>query len=247
MIQKMMLHCGARHVEESDLKSLHTPRPTKTWYPIPHHALYQGVKWQLQAAGYKPLAEEIAVGGKQDSRLFAIIHVEANGDGTPDYGMVVGIRQSLDKRIPITIGVGARVFICDNLSFLADVVLKRKHTSQVMEDLPNMIAAAVNTLGPFRKAQDRRFNHYHNEYVADSRMHHLCIKAVDRGVLSANCLPAVLEQWRPPNEEAFAERTMWSAFNAFTQALKRYNAFTIPGRTQALHEVCDRLSGYNLN
>jgi len=45
-----------------------------------------------------------------------------------DYTDAVGLRNSHDKSFPIGIAFGSRVFVCDNLAFIGDQVIRRKHT-----------------------------------------------------------------------------------------------------------------------
>jgi hypothetical protein len=40
----------------------------------------------------------------------------------------------------------SRVFVCDNLAFNADVVIKRKHTVNGKHDLPGLIGAVIEPL-----------------------------------------------------------------------------------------------------
>jgi hypothetical protein len=50
--------------------------------------------------------------------------------------------------------------------------------------------------------------------------HHLMVEAVKANVLPASRLPKVIEAWEEPRHEAFAPRTAWSLFNAFTEVEK---------------------------
>jgi hypothetical protein len=59
------------------------------------------------------------------------------------YEDTVGLRNSHDKRFPIGIGFGSRVFVCDNLSFYADRVIRRKHTANMKRMLPGLIGEVV--------------------------------------------------------------------------------------------------------
>src|SRR5881397_1045647 len=52
------------------------------------------------------------------------------------YSDTCGLRNSHDKRFPIGISVGSRVFVCDNLAFIGDHVIKRKHTANAKTALP---------------------------------------------------------------------------------------------------------------
>jgi hypothetical protein len=46
----------------------------------------------------------------------------------------VGLRNSHDKSFPVGIAFGSRVFVCDNAAFIADHVIKRRHTANAKRD-----------------------------------------------------------------------------------------------------------------
>ncbi len=46
------------------------------------------------------------------------------------------------------------------------------------------------------------------------------VEAVRRNVLPASQLPQVIGAWERPAHEAFAARTAWSLYNAFTEVSK---------------------------
>jgi hypothetical protein len=53
-----------------------------------------------------------------------------------DYTDTVGLRNSHDKSFPIGIAFGSRVFVCDNLAFHGEHVIRRKHTVKAKRELP---------------------------------------------------------------------------------------------------------------
>jgi hypothetical protein len=61
-------------------------------------------------------------------RYFGLISLRSTYTGYED---TVGLRNSHDKSFPISIGFGSRVFVCDNLAFIAETTIKRRHTANV--------------------------------------------------------------------------------------------------------------------
>ena len=47
----------------------------------------------------------------------------------------------------------------------------------------------------------------------------LMLRAYDQGIISHRQLPRVIKEWREPSFEDFADRTLWSLFNAFTTVM----------------------------
>ena len=59
-------------------------------------------------------------------RFFGLLSLKSGYGGYED---TVALRNSHDKKFPVGIGFGGRVFCCDNLSFIADHIIRRKFSS----------------------------------------------------------------------------------------------------------------------
>src|SRR4051812_14626552 len=161
----LMLHCGAAHVDREALPLVPTPERTRSWVPIPHSRLLTQVLGTLQRSGLEVVQE--AHGLTHDgSRYFGLLQL-AGAD--TDFGLVVGLRNSHDKRFPAGLVVGASVFVCDNLSFSGEVKLARKHTSMIERDLPQLVESAVGRLGDLRGTQEQRFERYRVSEFSDQQ------------------------------------------------------------------------------
>ena len=237
----LLLHVGASAVSREQLAAVATPQRTRTWVPLTHGKLLDCVQTQLGQAGLTVVTE--AHGLTNDgNRYFGLLQVQ-NGHGIPDFGLVVGLRNSHDRTLPAGIVVGAAVFVCDNLSFSGEVRLARKHTAHVERDLPNLIQRAVGQLGDLRRKQEERFDVYKRHEVTDAAAHDLVVRAVDATVVPVTRVPDVLKEWREPRHPEFREgRTAWRLFNAFTEGLKG-GLDALPRRTQALHGLLDAHCG----
>jgi len=87
--------------------------------------------------------------------------------------------------------------------------------------------------------QSTRFTAYKHRAIDDSQAHDIIIRATDVGVCSNRMIPAVLHEWREPRHDAFQERSVWSLFNSFTEALKEGSLADRPKKTEALHGLLD--------
>jgi hypothetical protein len=218
------------------------PERTATYVPIAHNRLLDGVQSLLESSGLRIVTESHGL-THDGARYFGLLQV-ANGHNSHDFGLVVGIRNSHDKRFPAGIVVGASVFVCDNLSFSGEIRLARKHTVHVERDLPNLIGRAVGQLGQLRHTQDARFAAYRGNDLTDTQAHDLIIRALDARVLPVTIVPDVLSEWRSPHHPEFASagRTAFRLFNAFSECLKG-NLDALPNRSQALHGLLDTACG----
>jgi hypothetical protein len=115
---------------------------------------------------------------------------------------------------------GASVFVCDNLALHGEVLKIRKHTTNIMADLEMMIITGV-----------LRAKTNFSSVVDDAEI----MKQVDVGddgafralghlfghkVLSPRQMPVALKEWHQPSHVEFEPRTLWSLYNAVTEALK---------------------------
>ena len=231
----MILHTGAKDVSRHEVFQAETPLPTHSWFPIPHEQLLTRTEQFAKRSGLEVISESHGL-TPDGNRYFGMLEVK--GD-SPDYSLVIGLRNSHDKRFPAGLCVGATVFVCDNLSFSGEINLARRHTRFITRDLPGIVAKAFGQLGDMRENQDNRIAAYKDANLNDSEVHDLIVRAIDHRVMPTSVLPRVLKEWREPQHEEFAERTGWSLFNAFTEALKGRNIAELPGRTQRLHGLFD--------
>src|SRR5437764_8031702 len=100
------------------------------------------------------------------ARYFGLLSLRSTYTGYED---TVALRNSHDRSFPVGIGFGSRVFVCDNLAFIADTVIKRKHTANLKRDLPGIIGELIEPLAITREAQARTFERYRHTMLTDAQ------------------------------------------------------------------------------
>jgi hypothetical protein len=138
----LMLHAGAKAVTYDELRAVTTPAGTDTHLPVPHHEIVEQMRFTLQFHGHD-IAEEHHGITEDGMRYFGVLSLRSPYG---DYTDMLGLRNSHDKSLPIGIAFGSRVFVCDNLAFSADHVIRRKHTVQAKRELPALLADIVRPL-----------------------------------------------------------------------------------------------------
>jgi hypothetical protein len=211
--------------------------------PIPHHRLLTQVEQTLTGAGLSVVNQAHALSSDR-MRYFALLEV-VNGQGSQDYNLILGLRNSHDKKFPAALVVGSAVQVCDNLSFSGEIRIARKHTRFIERDLPQLVGAAIGRLGEVRRLQDQRIATYKQTELADVQAHDLVVRAMDARVVPVRQVPDVLSEWRHPRHHEFVEagKTAWRLFNAFTAVIKGRALELLPRRTQALHGLMDIACG----
>lgn len=212
----LITHCGAREVTREDLDLVEAPPPTATWYPVKHAAVVDTVGGALAAAGFVVRSARFAL-ARAGARMFSTFDL-----GSPlaaGVTLAVGVRNSTDKSFPLGFCAGSRVFVCDNLAFSSELLVRRKHTRFGKDRFAEAIAQAVGALDQFREQEAVRIRRLAETAVTDQAAESYMLRAFDAGIVSHLALPRVLAGWREPAHEEFRPRTGWSLFNAFTTTL----------------------------
>lgn len=242
-IVKLCLHTGGAEMTLAQVNGVSTPKPTKTWFPIPHSDFITRVKAGLENAHLEIVNETHAL-AKEGKRYFGLLQVAKRGMVANDYSLVVGLRNTHDKIFPAGIVAGAGVFVCDNLSFSGEVDEFRKHTLNIYRDLPGKITQAIASLNGLWTNQEKRFAAYKEMPLKHaSDVHDILVRAWHAGAMPITYLPHVFNEWTTPTHEEFRNRNVWSLFNAFTEAAKGTNLAELPDRTQRLHLLLDEVCG----
>lgn len=240
----LMLHCGAVEVQEEAVREVATPERTETWVPVPHATVLDRVKSEITSMGLRVVAQTFGL-WNEGARFFGLLEVQ-NGHNHDDYGLVLGLRNAHDQSFSLTLGCGSHVFVCDNLAFSSEVVIKTRHTMNVMNRIPSLISRATAQLVSQRHLQDQRIAAYKATQLDDLHAHDLLIRSIRDRVICPSGIAKVMREWDSPTYPDFQPRTVWSLFNAYTHVLKESNPLDMPKRTMLLHGLCDGLSGLAL-
>ena len=241
---KLINHCGAERVSTDDLALLADPTAlTDTHYPIRHDVFVSLAKDTLKKGGYEIKSEEYALHKRKDN-LFGLIKLR-NCDSQA--GPVVGLRNSNSMGFLAQIGAGDHVFVCDNLAFTAQIIVGRKHTKNILVDLPNQMDLAVNRLAKEFDTQKQRREVYRNTPLSDVMAHDAMIEtmALPSPVgIPGSHMGAWLKEYRKPSHPDFEEQTAWALQNAFTEVAKKWSFTTMQRRTAGLVSVLDQTVGF---
>ena len=233
-MQPLNLHSGGELITYNDLKAIDPPPPTSTHFPIRHSDVVDMVKYSLGFYGHEVIEEHHAI-DKEGMRYFGLLTLQSH-DGL--YTDTVGLRNSADKTFPIGIAFGARVFVCSNLSFYGDHVIKRRHTPKAKRDLPGLVAEVIEPLGEKRAQQQLTFQRYQDTRLSNRDADHAIMELFRNGVINVQRIAHVHEQWSNPACDWGAE-TAWRLFNAVTYSIKDGRVMEDPRITERLHDVID--------
>jgi len=129
----LCVHAGGIRRSRTELATLHTPEPTRSWRPVPHADLVGELIRGLANQGVEVVRDEYATMGKTDAKLFGVMDLAIPHLDTGEFRMALGLRGANDKSMSIQVVAGARVFCCDNMAMSSSggVFLKKRHTSRL--------------------------------------------------------------------------------------------------------------------
>lgn len=228
-----MLHAGANAVSYDDLRAVNTPDGTESHIPVPHHEIVELMRYTLGFYGHEIVEEAHAV-TTDGARYFGLLSLRSPYG---DYTDTVGLRNSHDKSFPIGIAYGSRVFVCDNLAFIGDHVIRRKHTVKAKRELPGLVTEIVQPLRDQRVAQNQKLLTYQGTPLTDEAADHVILQLYRQDVIGVQAIGHVLKAYDEPPHD-WGDRTAWRLFNAATFALAGKVAEK-PDLTKQLHQVID--------
>src|SRR5580658_10502497 len=229
----LMLHVNAAEVPYDGLRQLETPPATQSHVPIPHFRVVDLVKSTVGMFGHEIVEEHHAL-TPDGARYFGVLSLRSPYG---DYTDTVGLRNSHDKSFPIGVAFGSRVFVCDNLAFIGDHVIRRKHTVKAKRELPGLVTEIVQPLQAQRIAQNQKLLRYQATPVTDEAADHAILTLYRDQVIGVQRIADVVEGWERPSHD-WGAKTAWRLFNAATFALAGKVAEN-PGLTKQLHQVID--------
>lgn len=231
----LMLHTGGEAINYDALRQLPTPEPTASHVPISHHAVVDMVRYALGFFGHELLEEHHAI-TPDGMNYFGVLSLRSPYG---DYTDMVGLRNSHKKQFPIGIAMGSRVFVCDNLAFHADHVIRRKHTANAKRDLPGLVSEVIEPLHLARREQAEKIGQYKALALPDPLADQAIMAMYRLGVINLTRIADVLMAYEEPPHD-WGNKTPWRLFNAATFALAGKVAEN-PTTTRVLHDVIDEV------
>lgn len=246
--------CGGKDFTIEQIKAVPTPAPDPDriveledgsqklirdrWCPVPHWVLVKAFFDRLAETPYEVIQSRYTL-ARDGQRFFALFEVSGiNSPHTDRMGTVFGLRNSHDQSFRAGICAGIAPFVCTNLAFSNEIVLGRRHTINIMADLPQVISKAIGRLSERWGALDRRIEAYQAYALDDKEAHHLAIEMYRAGAINKTHIADVVKQWHDPDHDEFSPRTGWSLYNAATNVL-RGNLAALNPRSDALHGLLD--------
>src|SRR6185437_17157448 len=90
---QLVAHCGARIATRPELDQVDAPQPTRTWFPVRHSDVIDGVSRTLVSSGFLVRSTQFAL-TRDSARMFATMDLSTPlAEGVT---LAVGVRNSID-------------------------------------------------------------------------------------------------------------------------------------------------------
>src|SRR3954452_19950205 len=229
----LVLHRGGVKIDYTALRELPTPEPTATHVPIEHWRVVDLVKHSLTYYDHEIIEEHYAT-AEEGMRFFGLLTLRSPYG---QYTDTFGLRNSNDKSFPVGIAFGSRTFVCDNLAFIGEHTIRRKHTQKLKFELPGLIANIVESLAERRQEQCLVFECYQATPLTPIQADHAIMNMFREDIINLQRIGNILDEWEKPSFD-WGDKTAYRLFNAVTFSLTGRVAEN-PSVTRKLHRVID--------
>ena len=236
----LMLHCGGEPVTREALAAMESPEPKgKRHFPVRFDSLVGEVTRGLHETGAEITSEAFGV-MRSGNQLFGLMTLSRPAE---KFELAIGLRSSTDQSLPISLAVGGRVFVCDNLAFSASFALATKSTTNVMERLPKLVSKAIEFLLPWQGSIEEESERWAADTLPDFTAERLMIAAVRTDTVPASKLARWVKEYDNPSAPEHREYrgTRLGLHHAATAAMRPtkegISLDTTVRRTMALRDM----------
>lgn len=240
-----LMHCGSEAATRAMLDALPLPEPrSRHHHPIPHDAFADMVLNELRRQSYD-VQETRYYLNREGNQMFGLARINPAGLYADVGQPLVGFRNSHDMSISAGVALGLRVFVCDNMSFSGEILIHRKHTAHILNDLPPLLNGAVSALKQLTVTQEQRIAAYRNSLISEGDAARILLEAHALKIVNASKLQEVWHHHRtdPLGYDTHPDQpTYWRLYNSITRYWKRSSAQLMgPAhrKSLALHSLLD--------
>jgi len=239
----MSLILAKNKVDIEQLATVATPERTDTHTPIPHAMLVERTHEALDRAGLQVTEEEHALqrGGQ---RYFGGFALKGKDMEASDRKLVLGLRNAHDKSFAASVCIGNQMLVCENLCFSSDVKLARRHTLNIVRDLPLVLGSAISRVVSHWTDMGKRIDAYKDTEVQRNRCADMVVDLVDAKAFPARDVYKAVQEFRNPRHDEFKGGSLWTLYNGITEHLKGGDLTKLPQRTMTVQSVFDKIAGH---
>ena len=209
--------------EVSELSTIPLPTMTDSYMPVSHTDLVLSIEkhiptyWSLQNRNF-----DMAREGRQ---MFGVMNYKAPGI---HHNISIGFRISYDKSVAVGLCSGAQVIVCSNMMFVGDIVKVRKHTTNVWDDIDEMVIQCITRADIAAEQATDDLIMFEQVGITDVEAAKILGDAyLNKDILNGVQMNKIKSNWNDGEyspssnlDDKFAERTLYALYGACTDALK---------------------------
>jgi hypothetical protein len=230
-------------VSREELATVRTPDATESFTPISPSFLVDQTMDALDRAGYSVTEEKHAL-ARFGQRYFGGFQITGPDINSNERKLVLGLRNSHDRTFAASICVGNRMIVCENLCFSSDIKLARRHTTNILRDIPRVLSEAIGRLFSQWTDMETRINSYKNAEIGFHDACQLAVELAEAKALPARDVFAVTQEFKAPRHPEFNTPTLWNLYNSVTENLKGSDLTKLPARTMTMQSIFDKIAGH---
>jgi hypothetical protein len=231
-------------VSTEELSTVLTPEATDSFTPIAHSYLVEQTGAAIERAGYRITEEKHAL-ARGGQRYFGGFQITGPSIQSAERSLVVGLRNSHDRTFAASICVGNRMMVCENLCFSSDIKLARRHTSNILRDIPRVLSEAIGRLFSHWTDMGTRISRYQTTEIGWEEACALAVRLTESKALPQRDLFPVIQEFKSPRHEVFNTPTLWNLYNSVTEHLKGSDLTKMPARTMVMQALFDTRAGFS--
>lgn len=206
----VLSHHRSQMITYSQLKLLPLPKATATWKPISFSRIINELYHNINQHDVIIDREQLAV-SHDALKMFATFDLRYGDNG--EYQAALGLRTSNNKTLSVQIAIGARVFVCDNMSFSGDMIaLKRKHTAKL--DITAEMAKGVDKYFKSYERFQGDIARLKGKMLLESDAERMIYTAFDKEILPVRLFHSVVKSYR--DVRSHSHISQWQLHNCFT-------------------------------
>lgn len=219
--------------------SVPIPETTKSYQALSNEDLIVNLKKTLGYYNMEVVKEQYQL-ARNDQQLFGAFTIK---DPDTEIQRCIGFKNSYDKSLPIGLVGGAEVIVCSNLMFEGEIKKIRKHTSNMFNDIQNIMVDMVRTI-------DKSFGKIKTDKedlklvkVDKALLGDLVVDMYLREeLLSVNQMSVFRSEWLKKEhvldveQRKYFSQSAWDIMNHVTEALKKEHISTRMEKQVQMHD-----------
>jgi hypothetical protein len=237
----LLLHCGAREATLEQIAAVPLPEETTSYKPLPHYDMALNTlrigEEMLGGRGFRVDRAHFGL-DRKGARMFGVVSFS---NGVEGMGLAVGFRNSYDKSMSAGFAIGGRVVVCDNLLLAGELVVMRKHTGGIVEELRDRLILTFHQAHQTWDGLVEDRQRMQALELSDDQAHELLGRAFGQRLVSPKQFLRISREWRKPRHAEFEPRTLWSLYNAVTEVFKGLPVHTVMEKHIRLHRFATQI------